>query len=117
MFKYDSIEYSADNLGHTRIALGDPNNHSFVLQQCHLPNAPTSCFHVVGLPNESMNEQYCFAGQIPPAEIESHQYYSNESLLNQRSRKNQLLITETNKIMPQFVDHLLQQIASNYLNK
>ena len=117
MFKYEGMKYSADTLDHTRIALGDPNNHSFLLQQCRLPNTSNSCFHVVGLPNESMNEQDCFAGRIPSAEIESHHYHLNESLLNQRSRKNQLLITETNRVMPQFVDHLLLHLASNHLTE
>lgn len=115
MFKYDTIAYNANNLGYTRIALGDPNNHSFLLQQCSLPQASTSCFHVVTLPNESMNGQFCFAGQIPSLEIESHQYQSNESLLNRRSRNNQILITETNNVMSDFTDHLLQLLALSQL--
>jgi hypothetical protein len=115
MFKYDPISYNAQNLGYTRIALGDPNNHSFLLQQCRLKEASTSCFHIVALPNAAMNAQFCYTGKIQPSEVESHQYQANESLLHQRSRKNKILITETNNVMSQFVEHLLQCLALNYL--
>jgi hypothetical protein len=102
------VQYSPVTLGYTRIGLGDPNNNSFYFQHCRLPNAPTTCFHILKERNEEMMQNNCYRGKIPLEEIEDHEYMLNEPLISEKSKKNRVLISKTNNLMPHFVENFLQ---------
>lgn len=107
LFKYEDIKYSNDTLGYTRIGIGDPNDNSFYFQHCKLENARTSCFHVLKESNEQMMENNCYNGNVPSEEIEDHQYMLNESLVNEKSKNNRVLMSRTNNFMPNFIENVL----------
>jgi hypothetical protein len=60
------------------------------------------------MPNPKINESECVVGEIPPEEIEDRQYMLNEPLLFENSRKNRVLISKTNNLIPNFIDNLLK---------
>lgn len=95
-----------DNLGHTRLGLGDPNDNLYDLAHCRLPGASTSCFQIW----KKSSADQCRASDIPREEVEHHPYASNESLLFAASRINQVLLSETNHVMPHFLDNLLRYL-------
>ncbi|CAF0930915.1 unnamed protein product [Rotaria sordida] len=110
LFKYERISYTSANLGYTRIGLGDPNNNSFFFVHCRLSETSKSCFHIVKKPNPQITNSQCYTGGIQSEELEDHQYASNKSLLYEESRKNRILISKTNNLIPHFVDNLLKYI-------
>lgn len=111
MFKHDKLQYTQENLAYTRIGLADPNNHPFLIQQCRLPDISWSCFHIIKLPNNEMSKDNCFIGEIPIEDHEDHLYLHNETLLYDGSRKNKILLTKTNNLMPSFVEHALKLLT------
>jgi hypothetical protein len=115
LFKYENVEYSPTSLGYTRIGLGDPNNNIFYFQHCKLKNAPTSCFHILKEPNEQMMQNNCYIGDISLEEIEDHKYMLNESLISEKSKNNQVLMSRTNNFMPHFIDNLIKYSESTLI--
>jgi hypothetical protein len=101
LYKYANVEYSPVSLGYTRIGLGDPNNNSFIFQHC-------GCFHIFKEPNEQMMADNCYYGNISLEENQDHEYLLNESLISEKSKNNQVLMSRTNNFMPHFVDNLLK---------
>ncbi|CAF4120168.1 unnamed protein product [Rotaria sp. Silwood2] len=111
LFKYDPIKYTSAYLGYTRIGLGDPNNNSFLFAHYRLPGAPSSCFHIVKKPNPQITvHSQCYTGGIQSEDIEDHQYTLSEPLLFSKSRKNRILMSKTNNLMPHFLDNLLKYL-------
>ncbi|CAF3720196.1 unnamed protein product [Rotaria sordida] len=110
MFKHVGISYSPADLDYTRIALGDPNNNSFSFIQCRSIEISKVCFHIGRKPYPQFINNRCYSGGIQSEEFEYHQYTLDEPLLSQESKKNQILISKTNNLMPHFVDNLLKYI-------
>lgn len=52
----------------------------------------------------------CYIAGRPSETIENHAYKLNESLLYDDSRKNKILFSKTDNLMPNFVANLLQYI-------
>jgi len=111
VIKYEGDGYSADNLGYTRIGLGDSNNNSFFFDHCIRPRALTSCFHVLKKPNPGIIKGECYTGEIPSEEIEDRKYMLDQPLLFEKSRDNSAFLTKTNSLMPNFTDNLLKWIG------
>ncbi len=114
LFKYDNIKYSSITLGYTRIGLGDANNNSFYFQHCRIPQAITTCFHILKESNKQETVNNCYSGNIPSDEIEDHEYKWYEPLTMEKSKNNRVLLSKTDNLMPHFVDNFLR-FATTYL--
>ena len=101
------MDYSLNALEYTRVGLGDPNNNSFLFQHCQLKNASTTCFHVLKEPNEALSQDHCYNGNVLLEEIEDNVNAWNESLVNEKSKNNRVLMSRTNNLMLHFLDNLL----------
>ncbi len=108
IFKYENKKYTKDNLEYTRIGLGDPNNNSLSLAHCQLFGPKNTCFHIMKNSNLPITGGICASDVIPSEELEDYQYKQNEPLLYDQSRDDQVLISKTNNLMPNFVDNLLK---------
>jgi hypothetical protein len=108
IFKYEGIAYTPTNLGYTRIGLVDSNKNSLFFIHCRFQGASTSCFHIMERPSPKMMQEQCHSGEIPLEEFEDYQYMLNESLFFENSRKDRVLISKTNNLIPNFVDNLLK---------
>lgn len=97
-------------MAYTRIGLGDLNDNLFLFIHCRLPGAPTSCFHIINRSNPQVTEDQCYGGGIPLEEIENEKYMINQPLLYDRSRKNHILFSKTDYLIPDFVAHLLKYL-------
>jgi len=111
VIKYETDGYTKDNLGYTRIGLGDSNNNSFLFNHCIRIAAPTSCFHVLKKPNPGIIAGECYTGEIPPEEFEDREYKLDQPLLFEKSRDNRAFLTKTNSVMPNFTDNLLKWLG------
>jgi hypothetical protein len=103
-FKYVNIRLTSDNLRYTRIGLGDPNNDSFVFQLCSGSSRPDT-FHIETKTNGQPAPNGCYDRRIPLDEIDHDTYSFDEPLLSDQSRSDQVLMSETNNLMPDFVEH------------
>lgn len=113
IFKHEFISYTKTTLGYTRIGLADPNKNPFVFLHCRSAERIHSCFHILNTKNGQQPKDQCYQGEIPSNELETHRYSSNETLLHNESRRNRVLISETNFLMPSFVENLIGMIESN----
>jgi len=110
VIKYEEGSYSTNNLGYTRIILGDSNNSSYYFDHCRVPGASTSCFQVMKIPNPQIIGVQCYTGEIPSEEIEDHKYMLDQPLLFEKSRDNRAFLTKTNNLMPNFTNNVLKYL-------
>jgi wobble nucleotide-excising tRNase len=87
------------------MGLGDPNNNTFYFHHRQLPGASTSCFYILKEPKTANSRYY---GNIPLDEIEDHEYKWYEPLTLKKSKKNRVLLSKTDNLMPHFVDNFLR---------
>ncbi|CAF3574084.1 unnamed protein product [Rotaria socialis] len=94
LFKHEGLRYNRNNLGYTRIGLGDPNNNSFIFSHCRYRTFSTTCFRIVENPNPEINQDKCHKDQFKSKDIEYHKYTLNESLLFEESRNNRIIMKD-----------------------
>ena len=111
IFKYEGRHYTRDSLLYTRIGLGDSNNNSLSIAHCPIYETKTSCFYITKDSNLPITGGICSADGVSAEEMEDHPYMSNEPLLFDQSRDNQVLISKTNNLMPGFLDNFLQSLG------
>jgi hypothetical protein len=111
IFKYEGVRYTRPNLDYTRVGLVDPNNNSLSFLHCGVPQTKKTCFYIMKNSNLPIVGDPCSANEIPSEEIEDHQYMLDQPLLFEKSRDNQVLISKTNNLMPNFVDNFLKYIS------
>ena len=108
MFKYlFSVRQNAQTLGYTRIAIGDPNNNSFVFRHCSTSSSSYT-FHIEKAIEQPGFVLPCIDRQIPPDEIDNHVYQFGEPLIVDWSKYNRVIITRTQNVMPSFLEHYLR---------
>ncbi len=105
--KYVDAGYSTSQLGYTRIGLGDPYNHSFYMQYCPFHYA-NSCLFIGTQVNESKSMNKCMKRPINKSEIEHHAYRLDEALMPEVFPNSRMLMSETNNLMPGFIDSLFR---------
>ena len=110
VFKYEQIKYSSTNLAYTRIGIDDSTKNSLYFQHCRLPNARTSCFHILKERNEQLIKDNCYHGKISLEEIVDHAYTLNESIITAKMKRSRVLMSKTNNFMPHFVDNFMRYI-------
>ena len=98
-------------MDYTRIGLGDLNDDLFSIQHCRLPGAPRSCFHIVNRSSPQFIDGQCYNGEISREEIENQTYSIEQPLLFDTSRKNRILISKTDNLLPNFLDYLLKHLS------
>ena len=98
-------------MDYTRIALGDLNDNLFSIQHCQSSGSPPTCFHIVNRSDPQLVDGQCYKGEIPREEIENQTYSIEQPLLYDPSRKNRILISKTDNLVPNFLDHLLKYLA------
>ena len=97
-------------MAYTRISLGNLNDNFASLMHCRLPGASSSCFHIMNRSNPEVSEGQCYGGGIPSEEIEEEKYMISQPLLYDSSRKNRILLSKTDHLIPDFLDHLLKYL-------
>ena len=114
--KYVNAGYSKSHLGYTRIGLADPYNHSFYMQYCPYYYA-NSCLFIDTHVNKSQSINRCLNRPIDRSEIDNHAYGFNESLISMQFENHRMLMSETNNLMPGFIDSLFYYRRQVYGNK
>lgn len=109
LLKYLTIPQNPETLRYTRIGIGDPNNHSFIFQHCSASKSPYS-FHIEKVTNRTKIPitSSCIDRIISFDEIENHTYGLDEPITSNWSQHDRVLMTETNSVMPGFLEHYLK---------
>jgi hypothetical protein len=110
IFKHEGMRYSEGALDYTRIGLCDPNNHSLTFAHCRILETGKTCFYIMKNSNLPITGDKCSANEVPSEELEDYQYMPNEPLLYDQSRDDQVLISKTNNLIPNFLDNLLKYL-------
>ena len=71
---------------------------------CRPKNAPTSCFHILKTSNKKINRHDCYFDEITLDEVDM----LDESLMTENLPNNRLLLSKTNRLMPNFVENLIK---------
>ena len=97
-------------LDYTQIALGDMNDNLFTIQFCPLSELKIAVFRIVNRSHPQFIDGQCFSGKVPWEELENQQYASEQPLLYDASRKNRILLSRTDNLLPNFLDELLKYL-------
>lgn len=110
LFKYEDTRYTRDNLAYTRIGLSDLSDDFVSIMHCQTPGKSTTCFQIVNRSNPAISDNQCHSSEIRSEEIEEEKYMINQPLLYDASRKNRILISKTDNLIPDFLDYLLKYL-------